>query len=328
MGGSSWSNDAYADRTTLRTNTGTPVFAYDAAIKSGKTATKVNDRLDPKSIKGKRESRDSDAHPSSNAIVVSLDVTGSMAAVVGEIHSKLPTLMGLLTRKNYITDPQVLFLAVGDATCDRVPLQVGQFESGLEMDDDLSNMYLEQGGGGQQTESYELAAYFGARKTSIDCFEKRGKKGYFFFIGDENAYNSVDKEEVKALYGDTLEASIKTKDMFEELKKTYNVFFILPEDASNGDDDSIVKKWKTLVGAEHVLRLPKAEAVAELIALQVGLCEGTTDLDSAEEDLKDNGSSSALVKLVKDSVSGAYTGGSLAKTSGTVPGGKSTITRL
>ena len=81
-----------------------------------------------------------------------------------------------------------MFAAVGDATCDRVPLQVGQFESDNRMDENLENMILEGGGGGQKTESYELALYFMARHTAIDCYAKRGRRGYLFVIGDEMAY--------------------------------------------------------------------------------------------------------------------------------------------
>ena len=59
-----------------------------------------------------------------------------------------------------------MFGAIGDATCDRAPLQVGQFESDNRMDDDLGRILLEGGGGGQKTESYELAMYFMARHTA------------------------------------------------------------------------------------------------------------------------------------------------------------------
>lgn len=329
MGGSSWSDDSYYDRATTRSVTNTPVFKYDTDVRAGRVSS-VHESLDPRKIKGVRESRDSDAHPESNSIVVCLDVTGSMARVVNEIHKSLPSLMGLLTRKNYIPHPQVMFMAVGDATCDRYPLQVGQFESGIEMEDNLSNVILEQGGGGQNTESYELGAYVGARKTSIDCFEKRGKKGYFFFIGDEKTYSKLDKEQVKELLGDTLEASVPTDQLFKELQEKYVTFFILPRDASNGGDSQIVKHWGELVGVEHVLKLDKAEATAELIATQIGLCEGTTDVDSAVEDLKANGTATALVKVVTDSLSKKYAGSAgLAKVDGTItPTGGSSITRL
>ena len=146
MGGSSWSDTDYSSRVSSNVAShGTP-FHHDKAVRSGR-ASGCHKLLDPKDV-AIRESRDSDAHPNSNAIIVSLDVTGSMARVVKAIHEKLPTLMGILTRKNYIKDPQIMFTGVGDATCDRVPLQVGQFESGAEMEGDLSRVYIEGAGGG------------------------------------------------------------------------------------------------------------------------------------------------------------------------------------
>src|SRR6185369_14338805 len=123
-------------------------------------------------------------------------VTGSKGSVPRSLQAKLPQLLGLLLRKAYVRHPQILFGAIGDATCDRAPLQVGQFESDNRLDDDLSRILLEGGGGGQQTESYELAMYFMARHTTIDCFDKRGKRGYLFIIGDEMAYGQVKGGEV------------------------------------------------------------------------------------------------------------------------------------
>ena len=67
------------------------------------------------------------------------------------------------------------------------------------MDDDLGRILLEGGGGGQKTESYELALYFMARHTATDCFERRGRRGYLFIIGDEMAYPRVKPAEVSAV---------------------------------------------------------------------------------------------------------------------------------
>lgn len=312
MGGSTWSDDSYTTRTTSKVADHGTSFVYDRDIKSGKVDAKVHKTLDPKGLKV-RESRDSDAHPTSNAIMVGLDVTGSMSSVIKVIHKKLPTLMGILLRKAYIPDPQVMFSAIGDATCDTSPLQVGQFESGDEMEGDLSNFYLEGRGGGQNTESYELFAYVGARKTSIDCFEKRGKKGYCFIIGDELPYSAVNSREVADLIGDTLEASIPVQKIFDELKEKYTVFYILPQSASGGRDHRVIDRWKELLGGENVLLLEDAAGVSELIAMQIGLCEGSTDLDGAAKDLTDHGTSTALVSVVKNAVSKAYSGGQIAK---------------
>lgn len=312
MGGSYWSDRDYDDRVSHKVSTRGTAFTYDKDVKSGVAAKKTHKLLDPMGLKV-RESRDSDAHPLSNAIMVWLDVTGSMGENSRIIHSKLPTLMGILTRKNYIPDPQILFGAVGDATCDSAPLQVGQFESGAEMEGDLSNFFIEGNGGGQNTESYELAAYVGARMTSIDCFEKRGKKGYCFIIGDEKAYPNVRASEVERLIGGGLEANVPTKKIFEELQEKYYVFFIIPTHASNSRDSGIKKFWEDILGAEHVLMLENSEAAAELIATQIGLVEGATDVDAAGKDLEEHGTSKALVAVVKGSVSRAYAGGTIAK---------------
>ena len=124
-----------------------------------------------------------------------------MTKVLRQIHADLPHLHELLLGHKYIPHPQILFAAVGDATCDRVPLQVGQFESDNRMDQNLENMILEGGGGGQKTESYELTLYIAARHTAIDCWEKRGRKGYLFIIGDEMAYPLVHRAHVNRLVG-------------------------------------------------------------------------------------------------------------------------------
>lgn len=319
MGGSSWSNDAYSRNVSLNVDShGTP-FVHDANIRSGKATAATHNLLDPKGLKI-RESRDSDAHPRSNAILVGLDVTGSMGSVIKAIHEKLPTLMGLLLRKNYIPDPQILFAAIGDANTDTAPLQVGQFESGVEMEGDLSRFYIEGNGGGQKTESYELTAYVGARKTAIDCLEKRGKRGYCFLIGDEMPYGEVNRGEVQELIGDRLEASIPTEKIFRELQEKYFTFFIIPQGASHGSDKQVKKRWQDILGAEHVLVLEDPSSVAELIATQIGLCEEATSLDGAMEDLAEHGSK-ALVPVIKAAVSKAYgTAGVVTKvTPGTIP---------
>jgi len=329
MGGSSWSDTDYSSRVSSAVKSHGTAFHYDKDVRAGRESG-CHKLLNPKDV-AIRESRDSDGHPNSNAIIVSLDVTGSMHRVVKAIHAKLPTLMGILTRKNYIKDPQIMFTAVGDATCDQVPLQVGQFESGAEMEGDMGRVFIEGAGGGQSTESYELMAYFAARHTAIDCLEKRGKRGYCFIIGDEMPYASVKAHEVTNVIGGGLEADINTQAMFDELQKKYFTFFILPVGASHGNDPAIASKWGEIIGDEHVLRLEDPEGVSELIATQIGLCEGTTDIDTAASDLKEHGTSEALVKVVRGAVSNAYTGGTIAKVdAGTLDpaGTKSNVERL
>lgn len=297
MGGSRWSDDFYNDRAAHRAATGASAFAYtDSMHAVPHSARKVHHKLNPFGVK-MRESRDSDAHPLSKSIAVMFDVTGSMGGIPVTLQKKLGELMNLLIRKGYVEHPQILFGAVGDATCDRAPLQVGQFESGIEMEDDLGRFFLEGGGGGQNTESYELAAYFLARHTSIDCFEKRGEKGYAFIIGDEKYHPNVKPREVAAIIGDGLETPIPTKQIFAELQKEYEVFYVIPSGASNGGDTSIRKAWQEILG-QNVLTLDNPDAVCETIALSIGLCEGKTDLVAGTRDLRDMGVSGAVARTV------------------------------
>ncbi len=185
MGYSSWSGDAYDNISKPRKE-----MDYGTA-RSKVFSSKLAPSLDPKGVKV-RESRDSDDHPESNAIGVLFDVTGSMGGIpVDFAQHKLGGLMKMLVEKNVIPHPQVLFGAIGDGKCDTTPLQVGQFESGIEMDKCLTDIYIEGAGGGQIKESYVLAHYFFARHTVTDCYEKRGKKGYLFTLGDEQTACAV-----------------------------------------------------------------------------------------------------------------------------------------
>ncbi|MRR30716.1 VWA domain-containing protein, partial [bacterium] len=141
-----------------------------------------------------RESRDGSDHPQSISIVFALDVTGSMGDIPRLLATKqLPVFMKVLMGCE-IPDPQLMFMAIGDAYSDSSPLQVGQFESTAElMDQWLTWSYLEGGGGGSGEESYELGMYFLAAHTEMDCMVKRKKRGYLFMTGDEFPYAVLPK---------------------------------------------------------------------------------------------------------------------------------------
>jgi hypothetical protein len=297
MGGTSYSDDMYHSRITSAKSSSAGYFTHDSAIRSGKTSAGVHEKLDPskKNSLGKliRESFDSTGHPNSVPIAVLFDVTGSMSTVPRTFVSKLGSLMKLLVKKGYVADPQILFGAIGDATCDRVPLQIGQFESGNEMDEALSLIFLEGNGGGQQTESYELAMYYMARHTDLDSLNKRGKKGYLFLMGDETPYNEVKKSEVNRIIGDTLEANIPTPQILAELRQKFEVFWIIPGGTSNFSDSHVNKYLSNLFG-QNLLKLQNPDDICELIASTIGLCEGY-DLHDIKNDLVDVGSSAKSV---------------------------------
>ena len=225
-----------------------------------------------------RECRDSDAHPNSIGIVFALDVTGSMGGIPDRLARRdLPEFMKLLLATG-VEDPQVLFMAVGDATCDAAPLQIGQFESEAElMDQWLTWSYLEGGGGGGSKESYELGMYLAARHTVMDCWEKRRRRGYFFMTGDEHPYPLVSKSQVKGLIDDDLDDDLPIERIIDELSVSFEPFYLLPDPrrgSACGD------RWRDLLG-DHVIQLAAPEDTCHVAASVVALGEGS--LASVEE---------------------------------------------
>jgi hypothetical protein len=301
MGGGRWSTDVYSEQEKLRKQNGKSAFDYDDKVKrSGHL--KPHATLDPFGIH-MREAHDSPEHPDSNAIVVMLDVTGSMSTIPKLLQQDLPQLLGLLLYKNYIPHPQILFGAIGDAHSDKVPLQVGQFESDNRMDQHLQNLVLEGNGGGQGMESYDLAFYFMARHTAIDCYDQHGRKGYMFVIGDEMAYPQVEKKFVQQIIGAGIEVNIPLKQIVDEVMAKYNLFFIIPTGASGGKDSRVSDFWKKTIGEQRVLQLQDPGDIAELITLVIGMNEGTIGMDDGIADLRQHGANDKTIVAVKNAVS-------------------------
>jgi len=304
MGSSSYDSSVYHARMDHHKETHTDAFTHTDAITRGLTSLAVHEKLDPskpnKAGKLIRESFDSVEHPTSNAVAVLFDVTGSMKRVPRLFLEAFGTMMQTLTKKNYVNDPQILFGAIGDATCDSIPLQVGQFEAGNETDEALSKMYLEGGGGGQNTESYELGMYYMARHTDLNCVTKRGKKAYLFITGDELPYDRVKKHEVEKVIGDTLQEDIPTKDILKELRQKFEVFWIMPGGTAHWDDPEVEEPLREMFG-QNFLKLRDPANICELICTTIALCEGH-DLHEVGTDLVAAGASEVRVAAAADAV--------------------------
>ena len=169
---------------------------------------------------------------------------------------------------------KILFGGVGDHHSDQFPLQVGQFESGTaELDQWLTSIYLEGNGGGQNRESYTLAWLLAARHTSIDCFEKRGQKGFLFTIGDEAAWDVLQAKALQAIMGYSQAEDLTDQQLLEEVRRTYNVFHIHVNEGSYRDDPNVLGYWKKVLG-ERLIVLNDYNAIAETIAATVALVQG------------------------------------------------------
>lgn len=315
MGYTNWSDDDYRARADYRNSTGKSAFDYSDRVVKDTGIRKCHDDMNPKGVI--RESRDSSEHPDSKAIMIMLDITGSMGYIPRTLQANLPKLMGMLVRKGFLQDPQVCFGAVGDAYCDNAPLQVGQFEAGLEMDDDLGKIFLEGGGGGQNTETYELGMYFASRKTSIDCYEKRDERGYLFIIADERPYNMVNSHQVASIIGDNLEADIPLESMVDELIEKWDTYILMPENGGAHKHDKTIKsKWEEYFPQRVLEFNPEnvSEVIASIIAASEGFSEGEihSGLDDVGAATAKAAVSRALAPLGARSVS-SVTGGKLLK---------------
>jgi hypothetical protein len=208
----------------------------------------INNAMNPYGVVV-RESRDSKEHPNVVSIILALDVTGSMGTIPHFLVKEgLPNIMASIINEG-INDPQLLFLAIGDHECDKSPLQVAQFESSDELLDKwLTDVYLEGGGGGNAGESYLLAWYFAGFHTSIDCFEKRGQKGFLFTIGDEPTLKSVPKIALQNIMGDGQYDEFSADMLLEKAREKYHCFHLHIKQTGAGSRQETMDGWKQLMG--------------------------------------------------------------------------------
>jgi hypothetical protein len=226
----------------------------------------INNAMSPYGVKV-RESRDSEEHPNSVAIVVALDETGSMGTVPDHLVKEgFPHLMDKILKAG-IQDPQVLFLGIGDHECDRAPLQVSQYESSDELLEKwLTTVFLEGNGGGNNGESYALAWYFAGRHTSIDCHEKRGIKGLLFTIGDEPVLPDYSAQALEALMGPGQYSDETAQTLLAKAREKYHCFHVHIAETGAGGMRSTVDGWKQLMGTEHLLVAQSHKDVPGIIA--------------------------------------------------------------
>lgn len=291
MGSGRWADSDYSSRRLMRAASGVAAFATDAAIRSEARTTgkiKMHQSLDPKGVV--RESRDSADNPNSRAVAVLLDVTGSMRKVPEIIQQTLPGLMNGLNAADCLGDPHVLVGAIGDYECDNVPLQIGQFEADIRVENDLTNFFMEGGGGANGYETYGLAMHFIGTRTSIDCFEKRGQKGYLFIIGDEPCERFVSgRDGIEKILGKHPNnqgdfADVPIDRVVAKLKEQWEVFFVIPNMTSHYNSVTMRNGWKELIGGQNVILLENPEHIVTLIANTIRLCERGTALPRASGD--------------------------------------------
>jgi hypothetical protein len=239
------------------------------------TASGMEDRFNPKLIQ-LRDSRDSADNPLSTPIILASDVTGSMGVIAETmIRSGLDTAMREIYKRKPVTDPHVMVMAVGDAECDRAPLQVSQFEADIRLAEQLSQFWIEGGGGGNGGESYHLPWYFAGTRVAADAFEKRNRKGYLFTIGDEPILRGLSAAHIEQVFGGRATRNLTSADMLAMASRHFEVFHIVLTDTgyASGALDQVMRTWKPLLG-QRVLACDDHTRVAEVIVSAIQVNEG------------------------------------------------------
>jgi len=308
IGGGSWNVNSYRAATQTKINTGTS-FGYDAKVRQT-GAYKAHTDLDPKRLAGPgspfegqimRESRDNAEHPNSVPISILFDATGSMGNIPRVTQQKLSALFGLLLRRGYVDDPQIMVSAYGDAKTDYVPLQISQFESDNRIDENLDNLFLEGNGGGNGGESQSLGWYYLVNHTATDAWDKRHKKGYAFFIADEISHELTPQVIRDNIGVDEPVAPFDNASLAKAMLEKWDVYVLLIDNASAAMQGS-ERFYKKLFGEKHVLVVEDSNAITETIALTIGVMEGTVDFDDAADDLVAEGSNAVAVRSATNAV--------------------------
>ncbi|AYC99780.1 hypothetical protein [Neorhizobium sp. NCHU2750] len=238
-------------------------------------ATGMDPRFDPARF-GYRESRDSDFNPQSTPIILAADVTGSMGMIAHELmRNGLVTLTSEIYDRRPVSDPHIMVAAIGDATCDRAPLQATQFEADISLASQIRGLWLEGGGGGNDGESYSAAHLLAALKTSTDAFEKRGRKGYLFTIGDEPILDGLTGRQISEIFGtEGPRGGLSARQCLQAAQKYYDVFHIVIREGYAASRMSrVLDTWEPLLpGRTYVLE--DYRRLAELVVSIIEINEG------------------------------------------------------
>lgn len=266
MGHGSWTAGSWDDyaRSSVRGRSRDQIF----------TARGMRDAYDPRRI-DVRESCDSMENPAATPVIIGVDVTGSMGSLAEElIVGGLHTAFTELLERRPVSDPHVMAMAIGDATCDRAPLQVTQFEADIRIARQLTELWLEGGGGGNRGESYSLAHVFAGLKTVHDAWLNRGAKGFLFTVGDEPNLDGVTRGQLRDVLGIEAQADLSARDCVAIAARHYEVFHIIVDGSYAARDLRGVRRTWDPILPQRVIHLTDPSKLSETIVSTIELVAG------------------------------------------------------
>ncbi|UQZ89911.1 hypothetical protein C4J81_12085 [Deltaproteobacteria bacterium Smac51] len=249
-------------------------------------AASMDPDFDPARIKT-RECRASDVHPNPTPIIVGLDVTGSMDAVLRQIidESLVDTINHIYEQKP-VSSPQVMIMGIGDSTCDEAPLQMTQFEADIRILEQLKRLYVERGGGGNHGESYPLAWMAAAQMTSCDSLlENPPRKGYLFTIGDEPPLTDISAEEIREVFGPRFGLNGATaQQLYRAAARSFHVYHLIIEEGNYASHypKETMKAWRRLIG-RNAIGVADYREIAGVIVSIIQMVDGRKTLSEIDE---------------------------------------------
>ena len=275
MGNARWDDRAYqsyASTTNYRSASRDEVFSH-----------RIDEKLDPRNVKvGKgdrkglqlRESIISDANPDPTPIILGLDVTGSMGEVAEQIaKDELPKLMTAIHEQAVVTDPHVMFMGIDDVFAQgHGALQVSYFEPDLRIVEQLRKMWLVGNGGGNGSESYDLAWYFGGKYTYLENFEKTGKPGFLFTFGDEPApYQKVRASQLETIFGPGEYEDTTPEASLALAQRKFQVFHVIVERGRAHPE--VTSSWTKMLG-NNAIFLRDRRYLTEVVLATMAIANG------------------------------------------------------
>ncbi|MFZ2049175.1 MAG: hypothetical protein WAV25_02695 [Minisyncoccia bacterium] len=314
MGSRTFSRDAYVKASSLYTKPGESTTARGE--QEVRRTGKLNPLVDPAEFGVVRESRIrlEDREGGGFTVTVGtpvpveyrLDTTGSMGDNVERAYKALPHTCEHVAAVLPGRDPFYCASIFGDVV-DQFVLCRGQFEAEAEKMVNQLTLMVPEGSGGDTPEDPQYGL-FGAAYLTNAYLQRIGLRSYDFTVTDAPMHDLISAKQLKRIFGDEVfeklkenGQSISAKDLPSNteivkdlLKRAHAFAFMVGNSATHA--------WTSLYGSEHVILLPRIEYTPHIMAVIIGLTEGTLDLRSSKDFLTERNLSKVEAQGIIDAV--------------------------
>jgi len=182
-----------------------------------------------------------------NPLIVAVDVTGSMASWPFEIFDRLPLLYNTLSQ--YRDNLEICFAAIGDANCDRWPLQVTNFAGGFDLEQLLGSLFGE-GGGGDAPESYGLFAHWVNTHVEVP---NAAEPPFLILFGDAPMHLKIPQDQIAHYLGDQMRRDVDAIEAWRQVCQTWNVWFLRRPTGKPGDQ--VDAQWGRAISEQKIFHI-------------------------------------------------------------------------